>query len=149
MPPQKRIIRQTRRHPRLNPNPRFPRLSPKRHLTRPPHLRHNTRPALRAITLPNRHPAHREHGTVKQQFPRRGVEELGVRGVDGRDEHDARGAEEAEGVQRRVEEAVVPAAAVGVAGYEAGDQGAGGVVGFEDAVAAGLGEGGVEEVVEV
>lgn len=48
-----------------------------------------------------------------------------------------------------VEETVVPAAVVGVAGYEACDQGAGGVVGFEDAVAAGLGEGGVEEVVEV
>lgn len=52
-------------------------------------------------------------------------------------------------MEGRVEEAVVPAAAVGEAGHQARDEGAGGAVGFEDAVAAGLGEGGVEEVVEV
>lgn len=52
-------------------------------------------------------------------------------------------------MQGRVEEAVVPAAAVGEAGHDAGDEGGGGAVGFEDAVSAGFGEGGVEEVVEV
>lgn len=120
MPPQKRIIRQTRRHPRLDPNPRLHRRAPKRRLTRTPHLGHTARAPLRPITFPNRHAAHSKHSAVEEQLPARAVEVLRVRRVEGRDEHDAGGAEEAEDVQRGVEQAVVPAAAVGEAGHYAG-----------------------------